>query len=72
MKAAHEKKIEELTAQGWEYDHSATHPSYHYAGTTEPMKTRHGYDYLRVFHGKTANKKGMTFQVTTVMRRAAE
>ena len=69
MKAAHVTKIEELENQGWEFCKTATHGSYHRAGTTERMKSHDGYEYIRVFHGKMIFKNNIGYQVTTVMCR---
>lgn len=66
-RTAGEKAIERLEAQGWECSHDATCNRYQFAGTVSEMRTRGGYEYCRVHHGKSVGR--WCYQLTTVMRR---
>lgn len=65
-----EKTQLELVRKGWKYDHSAMCKGYHYAGTTEDMRSKGGYDYCRVYTSEChMGKGGFTFQVSWVFKR---
>ena len=68
-----EQTEKELKTQGWEYDHSAMVKGYHYAGSTEEMKSKGGYDYCRVYtsecHMRCNGRYSTTFQVSWVFRK---
>ena len=65
-----DKTASELELQGWKYDHRALVKAYHYAGATEDMTSKDGYDFCRVFTSEChMGKGGHTFQVSWVYRR---
>ena len=65
-----EQTEKELKAQGWEYDHSAMVKGYHYAGTTEDMRSKDGYDFCRIYDSEChMGNGGFTFQVSWVFKR---
>lgn len=67
-----QKTFEELKAQGWSLSHHALHPGYHPAGLTEPMQTRNGFEYIRIFVGRSVTSHGRQYQQTIVCKRESE
>ena len=65
-----DKTRAELIAQGWEFDHTAAVKDYRPAGTVSPMKSRNGFEYCRVRHGRSVHVREFIYQITDVMRRA--
>ena len=65
-----DKMRTELIAQGWEFDHEATWKTYRCAGSVSPMKSRNGFEYCRVHHGRSVHVGEFIYQITDVMRRA--
>lgn len=65
-----DKAYNELIAQGWEFDHTAAARVYRPAGTVSPMKSRNGFEYCRVHHGRSVHDRRFTYQITDVMRRS--
>lgn len=65
----HEATVERLEGCGWVFDHTAICRGYHLAGTTEPMKSRNGSQYIRVYTGFTVRQG--RWQTSYVYRREA-
>lgn len=65
----HEETVERLEGCGWIFDHTAICRGYHLAGTTEPMKSRRGSQYIRVYTGFTVRQG--RWQTSYVYRREA-
>lgn len=58
---------QKLENEGWVFDHSATTRPYKSAGSTEEMKSMHGYEYIRVYTSLCKGK--LKYQVSNVYRR---
>lgn len=69
-KSAADITFEKLIDEGWSLSHTATVNEYRTAGTVSPMKSRNGFDYCRIHHGKTVTNH--SYQITTVMKRKQE
>lgn len=68
-----EKTYDKLIDEGWTCSHGALYRGYKYSGSISPMRTKNGYMYCRIHHGKCKNisSGGYNFccQITTVMRK---
>lgn len=58
---------QKLENDGWIYDHAATNRYYKSAGSTDEMKSKGGYEYIRVYTSTCKGKE--KYQITHVYRR---
>lgn len=65
--------IQDLTLDGWQFDHWAMYKGYRGAGTVSSMATKNGVQYCRVHDSlckyKNINGYRVRFQLTAVMKR---